>query len=99
YGSIYQGFIAPSKIFGFFVERNGVLTDPLEGENVNIKPELSLNLELGWQGSVLDGRLSGQAALFSTTVRNCIAVGENELFTQPGKVRIRGAEADRKSVG
>lgn len=93
YGSIYQGFIAPSKIFGFFVERNGVLTDPLEGENVNIKPELSLNLELGWQGSVLDGRLSGQAALFSTTVRNFIAAGENELFTQPGKVRIRGAEA------
>jgi Fe(3+) dicitrate transport protein len=70
-----------------------VLTDPLEGENVNIKPELSLNLELGWQGSVLDGRLSGQAALFSTTVRNFIAAGENELFTQPGKVRIRGAEA------
>lgn len=93
YGSIYQGFIAPSKIFGFFVERNGILTDPLEGENVNIKPELSLNLELGWQGSLLDGRISGQAALFSNTVRNFIAAGENELFMEPGRVRILGVEA------
>jgi Fe(3+) dicitrate transport protein len=93
YGSVYQGFIAPSKIFGFFVERNGVLTDPLAGEDVNIKPELSLNLELGWQGSMFDGRLSGQAALFNTTVRNFIAAGENELFMQPGRVQIRGFEA------
>src|SRR5690606_26076413 len=93
YGSIYQGFIAPSKIFGFFVERNGVLTDPLQGEIVNINPDLSLILELGWQGSLWNGRLSGQAAVFSNTVRNFIAAGENELFLEPGRVRIRGVEA------
>lgn len=93
YASVYQGFIAPSKIFGFFVERNGVLTNPLEGEDVNITPELSLNTELGWQGSVLDGRVEGQLALFNNTVRNFIAAGENELFQEPGKVRIRGFEA------
>ena len=93
YGSVYQGFIAPSKIFGFFVERNGVLTNPLEGENVNVTPELSLNTELGWQGSLLDGRIDGQVALFRNTVRNFIAAGENELFLEPGKVRIQGFEA------
>lgn len=93
YASVYQGFIAPSKIFGFFVERNGVLTNPLEGENVNITPELSLNTELGWQGSTLGGRVEGQVAFFNNTVRNFIAAGENELFQEPGKVRIRGFEA------
>src|SRR5690606_7581619 len=90
YASVYQGFIAPSKVFGFFVERNGVLTNPLEGEDVNITPELSLNSELGWQGSILDGKVEGQVAFFNNTVRNFIAAGENELFQEPGKVRIRG---------
>lgn len=93
YGSVYQGFIAPSKIFGFFVERNGVLTNPLQGEDVNITPELSLNTELGWQGSLPGGRVDGQVALFSNTIRNFIAAGENELFQEPGKVRIQGVEA------
>src|SRR5690606_6514459 len=93
YGSVYQGFIAPSKIFGFFVERNGVLTNPLEGEDVNVTPELSLNAELGWQGSLVDGRIDGQVALFSNTIRNFIAAGENELFQEAGKVRIQGFEA------
>ncbi|MCB0570858.1 MAG: TonB-dependent receptor [Phaeodactylibacter sp.] len=93
FGSIYEGFIAPSKVFGFLVERDGVVTNPLAGESINIKPELSINTEIGWRGSFLDGRVDGQAACFSNTVRNFYAGGENEVFQELGKINIQGVEA------
>lgn len=93
FGSIYQGFIAPSKVFGFLVERDGVVTNPLAGESINIKPELSINTEIGWRGSFLKGRLGGQAACFNNTVRNFYAGGENEVFQELGKINIQGVEA------
>lgn len=92
YGSIYRGFIAPSKVFGFLVERNGVLTNPLAGENVNIEPELSINTEIGWRGGLFSGVLEGQVAYFRNTIENFVAGGENELFMEPGKMLVRGLE-------
>ena len=92
FASAYKGFIAPSKIFGFFVERNGVLVNPLEGENVNVTPEMSFNAELGWRGDVGSPRINLQSALFTNTVNNFIAAGENELFIKPGKINIIGLE-------
>lgn len=93
FGSIYQGFIAPSKVFGFLVERDGVVTNPLVGESINIQPELSLNTELGWRGDLIENRLNGQIAFFGNKVRNFYAGGENEVFQDLGRIRIRGLEA------
>lgn len=93
YTSIYRGFIAPSKVFGFLVERDGVLSNPFDGESVvDVKPELSWNSELGWRGSLLKNRINGQFALFNIQVSNFIAGGENEIFIEPGKVAINGLE-------
>src|SRR5690606_18572244 len=92
YTSIYRGFIAPSKVFGFLVERDGVLSNPFDGESVDVKPELSVNTELGWRGSLLKNRINGQFALFNIDVSNFIAGGENEIFIEPGKVNIKGLE-------
>src|SRR5690606_38260757 len=64
YGSVYQGMIAPSKVFGFLVERGGVVTDPLAGEDITMEPELSWNKELGWRGGLLGNRIQGQLTYF-----------------------------------
>lgn len=93
YGSAYQGFIAPSKVFGFFVERNGVLTNPFLGEDVNIQPEISLNTEVGWRGSLFESIIEGQFTYFNNTIRNFIAGGENEIFQEPGEMNVQGIES------
>lgn len=52
FGSAYKGYIAPSKYFAFLVERDGVLVNPLSVEDLsNVKPEVSLNTELGVRGN------------------------------------------------
>ena len=93
FGSAYEGFIAPSKVFGFLVEQNGVVSNPLDGQDLNMKPELSLNSEIGWRGSLLNDRLSGQVTYFNNTVRNFYAGGRNEVFEELGKINVQGAEA------
>ncbi|NBB89362.1 MAG: TonB-dependent receptor plug domain-containing protein, partial [Bacteroidetes bacterium] len=92
YGSVYRGFIAPSKVFGFLVERNGVVVNPLEGESINIEPEISTNAELGWKGELIPNRLSGQITGFQTQIENFYAAGRNEVFEELGTIRTRGIE-------
>ena len=92
FGSVYEGFIAPSKVFGFLVEQDGIVTNPLEGESINISPELSFNTELGWRGSFLKNKLNGQVAYFNNTVRNFYAGGRNEVFEELGKINMQGLE-------
>ncbi|MEH6681916.1 MAG: carboxypeptidase-like regulatory domain-containing protein [Sediminicola sp.] len=92
FASIYKGFIAPSKVFAFFVERDGMLTNPFLNESVNIEPEVSLNTEIGWRGSLLDNAITGQLTYFNNTVHNFIAGGENEIFIGPGKMNVHGLE-------
>lgn len=93
YGSIYQGMIAPSKVFGFLVEQNGIVTNPLEGEQINITPELAWNKEIGWRGSLWRSRLDGQVTYFHNTSRNFYAGGRNEIFQQLGSINVQGLEA------
>ncbi|MHA7101346.1 TonB-dependent receptor plug domain-containing protein [Roseivirga pacifica] len=93
FSSVYRGFVAPSKVFGFFVERNGVLVTPDEGSTLNIDPELSVNIEVGWQGALVPQTLQGQLTYFNNSIENFVAAGENELFRKPGKVNIQGVEA------
>lgn len=92
FGSIYQGMIAPSKVFGFLVEQNGVVGIPLAGQNINIDPELSWNREIGWRGSLLHDNIDGQLTYFNNTSRNFYAAGENEVFQELGKINVQGLE-------
>lgn len=92
YGSIYQGMIAPSKVFGFLVEQNGVVNVPIAGQNINIDPELSWNREIGWRGTLFDNVIDGQITYFNNTSRNFYAAGENEVFQELGKINVQGLE-------
>ncbi len=94
FGSVYRGYIAPSKYFAFLVERDGVLTNPLVDEfDSNIKPEVSLNAELGIRGEFIPGRIYGQVAYFSNSISNFYLAGWNEFFDKLGTIRIQGIEA------
>lgn len=92
YGSIYEGMIAPSKVFGFLVEQDGIVTNPLAGQSINIDPELSWNREIGWRGNVFNNRLHGQITYFNNTSRNFYAGGRNEVFQELGKINVQGFE-------
>jgi len=92
YGSVHKGMIAPSKVFGFLVEQDGVVTNPLAGESINMKPELSWNKELGWRGSLWDNRIQGQATYFHNASRNFYAAGRNEVFSELAKINVQGIE-------
>lgn len=92
YGSFYQGMIAPSKVFGFLVEQDGIVTNPLAGQSINIDPELSWNREIGWRGSLWKNRIDGQLTYFNNTSRNFYAGGRNEVFEELGKINVQGLE-------
>lgn len=92
YTSIYEGMIAPSKVFGFLVEQDGIVSNPLAGESINIDPELSLNTEIGYRGRLLSDRVNGQITYFNNTSRNFYAGGRNEVFRQLGKINVQGVE-------
>ncbi len=92
FASIYEGMIAPSKVFGFLVEQDGVVTNPLAGESINIDPELSWNREIGWRGSLMNNKMNGQITYFNNTSRNFYAGGRNEVFEELGKINVQGLE-------
>ncbi|MEQ8882728.1 MAG: TonB-dependent receptor [Cyclobacteriaceae bacterium] len=92
YGSIYQGMIAPSKVFGFLVEQDGIVTNPFAGQSINIEPELAWNREIGWRGNLWDNRIDGQLTYFNNTSRNFYAGGRNEVFEELGKINVQGLE-------
>ena len=92
YGSVYEGMIAPSKVFGFLVEQDGIISNPLAGQSINIDPELSWNREIGWRGNLFNNRLDGQLTYFNNTSRNFYAGGRNEVFQELGKINVQGLE-------
>lgn len=92
--SVYKGYIAPSKYFAFLVERDGILVNPLTPQELsNIRPEESINTELGIRGNIIDQKLSGQFALFNNRISNFYLAGWNEFFDKLGVVNISGLEA------
>lgn len=94
FGSAYRGYIAPSKYFAFLVERDGVLINPLSPEELsNIKPEISLNTELGVRGEIIKGRLAGQIAVFNNRITNFYLAGWNEFFDKLAVLNVGGFEA------
>lgn len=94
FGSVYRGYIAPSKYYAFLVERDGILVNPLPDETIsNIKPEVSINAELGVRGDIIKGRLNGQVALFNNRISNFYLAGWNEFFDKLAEINISGFEA------
>jgi len=94
FGSAYRGYIAPSKYFAFLVERDGILVTPLSVEELsNVKPEVSLNSELGVRGELIKNRLSGQVAIFNNRISNFYVAGWNEYFDKLAVLNIGGFEA------
>lgn len=94
FGSVYRGYIAPSKYFAFLVERNGVLVNPLSPEDLsNVKPELSINTEIGMRGDFLKDIFTGQLAFFNNRISNFYLAGWNEFFEELAIINIRGIEA------
>lgn len=94
FGSVYRGYIAPSKYYAFLVERDGVLVNPLPNETIsNIKPEVSINSELGIRGDLIKGRLNGQVAVFNNRISNFYLAGWNEFFDKLAEINIQGFEA------
>lgn len=94
FGSVYKGYIAPSKYYAFLVERDGVLVNPLPNETIsNIKPETSINAELGIRGDLIKNRLGGQIAVFNNRISNFYLAGWNEFFDKLAEINIRGFEA------
>ncbi|MCB0853988.1 MAG: TonB-dependent receptor, partial [Bacteroidetes bacterium] len=69
-----------------------MVTNPLAGQDINIQPELSINTEIGWRGTLLKDHLSGQIAYFNNTIRNFYAGGRNEVFQELGKINMQGVE-------
>lgn len=92
YASVYQGMIAPSKVFGFLVQHDGVVSAPLAGEAITMEPELSWNKELGWRGGLWGNRVQGQLTYFHNASRNFYAAGRNEVFQELGKIHVQGLE-------
>jgi len=94
FGSIYRGYIAPSKYYAFLVERDGILVNPLPDETIsNIKPEVSINSELGVRGDLIKSRLNGQIAVFNNRISNFYLAGWNEFFDKLAEINIQGFEA------
>lgn len=93
FGSVYKGYIAPSKYYGFLVERDGVLVPPLSpSELSNITPEVSVNSELGLRGELFKNIVWGQIAVYNNRIRNFYLAGWNEFFDKLATINITGAE-------
>jgi Fe(3+) dicitrate transport protein len=93
FGSLYQGYIAPSKYFAFLVEREGIITTPDPDEVLNIRPELSWNKEVGIRGSLPGNRFHGQVAYFHNKIRNFYLAGWNEFFERLATMQVQGLES------
>lgn len=93
YGSVYKGYIAPSKYYGFYVERDGVITNPVDpSELSNLKPEISLNAELGVRGELIKDIAWGQVSVYNNRISNFALAGWNEYFRKLAEINIQGAE-------
>ncbi|MEZ4912374.1 MAG: carboxypeptidase-like regulatory domain-containing protein [Saprospiraceae bacterium] len=93
FGSLYKGYIAPSKYFAYLVERDGVLVNPISPQDAsNIKPEISFNKEIGLRGDIIAHYLSGQFTIYHNVVSNFYLAGWNEFFKTLGTIRLQGSE-------
>jgi Fe(3+) dicitrate transport protein len=92
YGGIYKGYRAPTFGFGFLKIEDGIVSQPGATDEVNMKPETSLNMDGGIRFYGMKHTLYGQVAGFNNTVKNFYSAGQSEAFQSLGEVKINGLE-------
>lgn len=93
YSGIYQGYTPPTAGYGFLTVEDGVVNTKPEPESpMNMKPEMSLNYEVGIRGQALNSFVVTQATWFTNNISNFYAAGRSEAFQSLGNIRIQGAE-------
>ncbi len=93
YGGIYRGFHPPTSEVGFLNVTDGGLVQQNSLSSANMKPEKSINREIGLRGAVLNNLINGQVSFFNNTIQNYYSAGRNEAFQTLGSVRITGIES------
>ncbi|MCH8902332.1 MAG: carboxypeptidase-like regulatory domain-containing protein [Bacteroidetes bacterium] len=86
----YKGYSAPTSGYGFLKIEEGVSTEP--EEEVDMRPEISNNIDAGLRSSFLKNIISLEVAVFNNHINNFYAAGRKEAFESLGSVRIRGTE-------
>lgn len=89
---IYKGYNAPVAEVGFMKVEDFQVSKAATNDEINRKPETSLNFESGLRGAVLNNLFTLQAIYFKNTISNFYSAGRNEAFQTLGKVTISGFE-------
>lgn len=93
YGGIYQGYTPPTSGYGFLSVNDGIVnTNPKVEDPINIKPETSINYEIGTRGYLFNNLFATQLTWFSNNINNFYSAGRSEAFQSLGNINISGAE-------
>jgi Fe(3+) dicitrate transport protein len=92
YSSLYQGYTPPTAGYGFLTVEDGTVSNPSTNDPINIKPERSLNFEIGTRANLAKELISTQIVYFNNNFSNFYSAGRNEAFETLGKVNIQGLE-------
>lgn len=91
YGSIYKGYSSPTTAIAFVTVENGEVV-PTTGDETNMKPETSINTEIGSRFVQKNQVYNGQVALFNMDINNFYSPARAQAFESLGSVRISGLE-------
>lgn len=92
FAGIYKGYTAPIADNAFLTVDNGVVSTPTADQNINRKPETSINFETGIKGLLFDQFANFQLTYFNNHIKNYYSAGRNEAFQTLGAVNIQGIE-------
>jgi len=91
YASAYQGYSSPTTAIAFITVENGEVV-PTTGDETNIKPETSINTEIGTRFVHDENLFNGQVAVFNMLIDNFYSPARAQAFETLGSVRISGLE-------
>ncbi len=92
YTSLYQGYTPPTAGYGFLTVEDGAVSSPGTDDPINIKPERSINFEVGTRGTFAKELFATQIVYFNNNFTNFYSAGRNEAFETLGEVNIQGLE-------
>jgi Fe(3+) dicitrate transport protein len=91
YASAYRGYSSPTTAIAFVTVENGEVV-PTTGDETNMKPETSINSELGSRFVQRNQVYNGQVAVFNMDINNFYSPARAQAFETLGSVRISGLE-------
>lgn len=92
FAGVYKGFTPPTSGFGFLSVEDGEVSSPADNEEINMKPETSINFDIGFRTAIKG--FSGQISYFNNHIDNFYAAGRKEAFQSLGSVNIQGIEVN-----